>query len=137
VLFYFKKTRVLPLITGSAAVINIALKLLLVPRFGIMAAAWNTAVAYLIPASLVYISAQRLLPLPINWPRLLQIAAFSGLVLLGCQLLPVENAFLSLLLKGVLFTLFVLLLLRMGVLPRRLLDRLPFTNKLPRTGSAT
>jgi len=135
VLFYFKKTGVLPFITGGAAALNILLNLLLVPRFGIMAAAWNTALAYMIPATLVYLAARRLLRLPINAPRLLWIAALSGLVLLGCRWLPGANVGLSLLLKALVYALFLALLLRVGLLPQHLLAKVPLANKMRRAGS--
>ena len=39
-LFYFKKTKLLPMVTGAAAVLNILLNYLLIPRYGAIAAAW-------------------------------------------------------------------------------------------------
>ena len=47
---YSGKTAGIPLMTGLAAATNIGLNLWLVPKFGIVAAAWTTVLAYLILA---------------------------------------------------------------------------------------
>lgn len=58
--FYYKKTKLLPLLTGIAAVCNITLNYLLIPRFGAIAAAWNTYACYAIMLTVYYIMAQRI-----------------------------------------------------------------------------
>jgi len=45
-LFYFKKTRLIPLVTGMAAVVNVGGNFWLVPSFGAIASAWITTVTY-------------------------------------------------------------------------------------------
>jgi O-antigen/teichoic acid export membrane protein len=45
-LFHFKKTKIMPLLTGMAALLNIGLNLCFIPAFGAIAAAWTTAVSY-------------------------------------------------------------------------------------------
>ncbi|MCO6451621.1 MAG: polysaccharide biosynthesis protein [Caldilineales bacterium] len=45
-LFYHQKTRSIPLLTGSAAAVNILVNIWLVPRFGAITAAWSTLLAY-------------------------------------------------------------------------------------------
>lgn len=67
-LFYFKKTGLLPLITGSAAVLNVLLNLLLIPRYGAIAAAWSTLISYGAMLLFYYIIAQNIhrLPYPIG-----------------------------------------------------------------------
>jgi O-antigen/teichoic acid export membrane protein len=57
--FYYKKTKLLPLLTGIAAVCNITLNYLLIPRFGAIAAAWNTYACYGVMFTIYYIIAQR------------------------------------------------------------------------------
>jgi len=61
-IFFYKKTIYLPLITGIAAVLNICLNLLLIPKFGPLAAAWNTFACYAFMAVLYYFLAQRISP---------------------------------------------------------------------------
>ena len=58
-LFFFKKTKVIPLITGSAAAANIVGNLWLVPRYGAMASAWITLATYGLLFLLAYLASQR------------------------------------------------------------------------------
>jgi O-antigen/teichoic acid export membrane protein len=62
-LFYFKKTTLLPIITGSAAILNILLNYFLIPRYGAIAAAWTTLASYGVMLAIYYIVAQRINPL--------------------------------------------------------------------------
>ena len=77
---YTKRTAQIPLYTGIAAVVNVAINLSLVPRYGVMVAAWSTMVAFLVRAVLISIFSLRVFPLPYDYRRLgLSIAL--GLVL--------------------------------------------------------
>ena len=71
-IFYYKKTHVLPIITGISAVLNILLNYLLIPKFGAIAAAWNTLVCYAVMLVIYYIVAQKqsVFPYPI-WRTML------------------------------------------------------------------
>ena len=62
-LFYFKRTKLLPVITGTAAVINILLNYFLIPRYGAIAAAWTTLASYGVMLGIYYVVAQRISPL--------------------------------------------------------------------------
>ena len=62
-LFYFKKTKLLPIITGAAAVLNILLNYFLIPRYGAIAAAWATLVSYGAMLVIYYVVAQNISPL--------------------------------------------------------------------------
>lgn len=44
--YFYKKTRVVPIITLLSAVFNIGMNILLIPRFGALASAWMTAASY-------------------------------------------------------------------------------------------
>ena len=52
-IFYYKKTKLLPIITGLSGVLNIVLNILFIPKYGIIAAAYTTMVSYLLMAILV------------------------------------------------------------------------------------
>lgn len=65
-----KNTVVLAWITGIAALSNIGLNLLLIPRIGIKGAAIATFVGYLLLAILTYLVGQRSYPFPLDWVRL-------------------------------------------------------------------
>ncbi len=45
-LFYHKKTKTIPVLTASAAILNIFLNLWLIPLYGAIAAAWTTTIAF-------------------------------------------------------------------------------------------
>jgi O-antigen/teichoic acid export membrane protein len=77
---YVKRTAQIPLYTGVAAVANISINLLLVPRYGVMVAAWSTLVAFLIRAVLISVYSQRVFPLPYDYRRL-GLTLVLGLVL--------------------------------------------------------
>lgn len=69
-LFYRRKTAYLPLLTGSAAALNIALNLALVPAWGIAAAAWSKVAAYIALAGITFAVGQRVYPIPWEHRRL-------------------------------------------------------------------
>jgi len=93
-LYLEKKTALLPVITISGAVVNIAANFLLIPSFGITGAGLATLVSYAVMAVLMYVFAQRHSPVPYEWGRVLRILAV-GLVTFGAGHLvtpPVPSA---------------------------------------------
>lgn len=79
-LFYQQKTKYLPLITGSAAALNIGMNVALIPRWGIDAAAWNKVMAYVVLAAATYIAGQRVYPMAWEQGRLAKLLAASGVL---------------------------------------------------------
>jgi O-antigen/teichoic acid export membrane protein len=73
--FHVKRTVKLPLLSGLAAAVNIGLNLLLVPRYGAMAAAWTTLVAYVVLFVSVSVATRRFYVIDYKWGR------FAGLIL--------------------------------------------------------
>jgi O-antigen/teichoic acid export membrane protein len=73
--FHMKHTSKLPLLSGLAASVNIGLNLLLVPRYGAVAAAWTTLVAYVVLFVAVSITTRRFYVIDYKWGR------FAGLIL--------------------------------------------------------
>jgi O-antigen/teichoic acid export membrane protein len=83
-LFLRHRTAVLPLITGSAAAANIGLNLWAVPRFGYVAAAWTTLVAYLLMLAAAHLAASRTAVVRYEWRRLAVVgAALAATVAVG------------------------------------------------------
>lgn len=74
-----KQARYYPMITAAAAGLNIALNLWLVPRYGILAAAWTTVAGYALMALLGALISRRLFPIPVQWRRVAGafVAAFA------------------------------------------------------------
>jgi O-antigen/teichoic acid export membrane protein len=81
-----KRARYYPIITAAAAATNVAANFALIPRFGILGAAWATVLSYAVMATLGIRISQRLYPLPLEWPRLLGVALAAG-VTYGLSLL--------------------------------------------------
>jgi O-antigen/teichoic acid export membrane protein len=65
-----KRARYYPLITAAAATTNIAANLLLIPRFGMMGAAWATVFSFAVMAGLGFAVSRRLYPIPFEAGRL-------------------------------------------------------------------
>jgi len=95
-LFYSKRVQSLPFVTGAAALTNIGLNFLLIPRFGYIAAAVTDCIAYIVQVALVYFFAQRAYPLRYEWKRLATLTAFAIGWTLGLAKVTLENAWLDL-----------------------------------------
>ena len=52
----------LPFVVGLGAVINVGLNLLLIPRIGVLGAAWSTLAAYGVMVVFLYLHTRRFLP---------------------------------------------------------------------------
>jgi O-antigen/teichoic acid export membrane protein len=65
-IFFYKKTHLLPLITGSSAGINIVVNLLLIPKYGINGAAIATIISHIWISVISYVMGNRLFK--IKWP---------------------------------------------------------------------
>lgn len=61
-IFHARKTWWMPAISGSAAVVNVGINLVLIPAFGMVGAAWATLIAYLFMALVARIVTNRLRP---------------------------------------------------------------------------
>lgn len=77
-----KKTGLMPLVTGAAAVVNIAGNFILIPIFGMMAAAWTTFLAYFTLAGLLYLLIQRHYYIKYEWNRIGILIGCAGVVYL-------------------------------------------------------
>jgi O-antigen/teichoic acid export membrane protein len=75
-----KKTRVVPFVTGIGAAINIVGNLILIPRWGMMGAAWATLMGYLAMAVVLYITVQKFYPVKYQFQRLAKIVFITGLL---------------------------------------------------------
>jgi O-antigen/teichoic acid export membrane protein len=83
-----KQTRYYPVATISAAAVNVALNFALIPRYGIVAAAWANGVAYAVQAALGYYLSQRYYPIPYEWARLARICGAAAAAYLAATLMP-------------------------------------------------
>jgi O-antigen/teichoic acid export membrane protein len=108
---YLKKlTRRLPFVTGAAAVFTIAFNLLLVPSYGMIAAAWITFLAFFLQALLLWLVVRNSYNVPYEWIRMLKLVMVGGLIL-GLGFVPQLSAWWS---RGILCLLFPVALYLVG-----------------------
>jgi len=112
-----KKARYYPIVTGAAAAVNLALNFALIPRYGMMGAAWATVAAYAVMAGLGGTLSQRLYPIPFERARLLAIVVAAAAVMALVPLAPPAMAP-RLAFKCGLLALFPIALFAAGVLRR-------------------
>ncbi|HET7696455.1 MAG TPA: lipopolysaccharide biosynthesis protein [Vicinamibacterales bacterium] len=83
-----KRTEYYPAATLSAAAVNIVLNFALIPRFGIVGAAWANGAGYAVQAAVGYVFSQRFYPIEYEWGRLIRVCAAAGAATLAARLLP-------------------------------------------------
>jgi O-antigen/teichoic acid export membrane protein len=83
-----KQTRFYPVATISAAAVNVGLNFLLIPRYGIVGAAWANGISYGVQAVLGYRLSQRYYPISYEWGRLARVCAAALTGYLIAILLP-------------------------------------------------
>jgi O-antigen/teichoic acid export membrane protein len=73
-----KRTKLYPLATGTAAAVSLIANLFLIPRYGMLGAAWANALSYATLAAATVGFSWRVYPIPYEWSRLLRIAVAGG-----------------------------------------------------------
>lgn len=73
-----KRTKLYPIATGTAAAVSLLANILLIPRFGMMGAAWANALSYATLAAVTVTFSWRVYPIPYEWSRLLRIVIAGG-----------------------------------------------------------
>lgn len=110
-----KRARYYPVITAVAAAVNLAGNLALIPRFGMLGAAWATVLSYAVTAGLGFLFSQRLYPIPLEWPRLGRVTAAAAGVFALSLLAPAPLLW-ALLVKALALGAFPVLLVALGTL---------------------
>ncbi|MBU3974356.1 MAG: lipopolysaccharide biosynthesis protein [Alphaproteobacteria bacterium] len=88
-----KKTRLLLIAMAIPAGLNVVLNLVLVPRFGLMGAAWATAASFGLGMVATLLMGRRVMPLPIPWESLARCGVATGLMALAVSRLPAIGGF--------------------------------------------
>lgn len=83
-----KKTRRLLLAMAVPAGLNVILNLILVPRFGLMGAAWATAASFGLGMVATLLIGRRVVALPIPWESLARCGVATGIMALVVSRLP-------------------------------------------------
>ncbi len=77
-LMFEKKTHWIPAISLTAGLMNVGLNLVLLPRFGMIAAAWTTLAAFVFMFGMALALGRRIYPLRFEWAQLAGI--FGGMI---------------------------------------------------------
>jgi O-antigen/teichoic acid export membrane protein len=109
-----RKTRSLIWLTGTAAGVNIALNLVVIPAWGMLGAAFATAVAYGLLFGLYYFQAQRVYHTPYDLSRLLRLAVLTAAAA-AVGAIPIEPLIVAIAVKTAVFVAFVVGLRLTGI----------------------
>lgn len=95
-----RSTQYYPVATTIAAVVNIGLNFALIPRYGIMGAAYANAIAYATQAGLAYRFSQRVYPMSYERGRLARVVAAAVLAYLAARAFPEMHPVAGVLVRG-------------------------------------
>jgi O-antigen/teichoic acid export membrane protein len=125
-----KQTKYLALFTWIAALVNVGLNLLLVPRWGVMGSSWATAMTYLFLTIAYALATQRLWPVLYEKRRAISAIALATIFTVGAMYLPALPLVEGIVLKSVYCLIFIALLVSFHAVDRR--EWLAFASLLPR-----
>ena len=95
-----KKTKHLLVAMAIPAGMNVVLNLVLVPRFGLMGAAWATAASFGLGLLATQVIGRRVMALPIPWESLIRCGVATGAMALVVARLPAIGGFAELMLDA-------------------------------------
>lgn len=114
-----KKTKYLAMASWGAALVNIVLNLLLVPRWGMLGSSWAMATTYLALTLAYFLIGQRLWPVVYETRRTMTVVTLTVLFTMGAMALPAPLSLASILLKSGYCLAFVAALVATRVIDRR------------------
>jgi O-antigen/teichoic acid export membrane protein len=106
-LYLKNKTYIIALLTGLAAVTNIILNLLWIPKYGMMGAAYATLISYFIQSLLIHLFAQQIYRIPYEYGKLFTTTLLLGLVFTANYFLDIESLSLAIVIKFFIFLSFL------------------------------
>ena len=86
--FIKKKTNLMIIFTGLAAIVNVIGNIYMMPAFGIMGAALVTLLSYFIMAASIFIANQRIYPIPYDYARIGLLLLILSIVLILYYMFP-------------------------------------------------
>lgn len=123
-LYAEKRTGVVGAVTVAGAVINVALNLLLIPRFGVAGAAWATVLSFALIFFAMQYWSRRLAAVRWEWPRVLRVLAVGSALLLAGRSIEYPTLAAALAMKVLLVAAYPALLFVTGFLAREERDAL-------------
>ncbi len=91
-LFYEKKTNWIPVITVIAGIANVVLNIYLVPKFGVIAAAWTTLFSYALSFILAVCIARFFYPLSWDIPRLVFMGLLALVIVITTNWISIDSS---------------------------------------------
>lgn len=88
-----RRTKRLLAAMAIPAVANVVLNLILVPRFGLMGAAWATAASFGLGLAATLVMGRRVLALPVAWDSLVRCGVATGVMAAAVSVLPPIGGF--------------------------------------------
>jgi len=113
-----RKTKFMAFFAGLTAVFNIILNFLLIPKYGILGAAWATALSYLFLTSTYLFASQKLIFLKLPWQKIYKLVLLSVAAIV---LLPLSwhfSFYQNLILKVIEFLGYLMLLYLLGIIEK-------------------
>jgi len=95
-----RRTKLLLLAMIIPAAANVGLNIVLIPRFGVMGAAWATAISFGLGMVVTLALGRRVLPLPIPWDALIRCLVATGLMAVAVFALPPIGGLLELMMDA-------------------------------------
>jgi O-antigen/teichoic acid export membrane protein len=83
-----KKTQYYPIATSVAAATNVGLNFVLIPRYGMVGAAWANGACYAVQAILGFVFSQRFYQISYDWSRLARVSAAGIVACLAARAVP-------------------------------------------------
>jgi O-antigen/teichoic acid export membrane protein len=133
-LYIEKRTALVPVGTFAGAAVNVVANFLLIPRLGMMGAAWATLLAYAAMALTVYVLVERVYPVQYEFGRIGKIALATAVVLVLASFWTPESALVAFLEKLALVGLFAGLMVAMKFFDER---ELTFLQRVVRLAKPT
>jgi O-antigen/teichoic acid export membrane protein len=82
-----------------AALVNVGLNYLLIPRYGMMGAAWATLIAFVVQTIILVTVSLRYYPIPYQWGRVALLFIAAGGVYAACSFLPPASEMMTVVFK--------------------------------------
>lgn len=76
-----KKNRLVPAVVGAGSLVNLGLNIVLIPRWGIIAASWTTVAGFAVLAVLMLLVSRRYYVIPYQWSRFAKMALAGAVTL--------------------------------------------------------
>lgn len=111
-LYYFKKTKLIPIITISAAAVKIIFAFVLIPYFAVWGAVLSTIIATLFWSITVYIVANKLYKINYQFGLLFRLFVVFSIIFALSIIIPLASVYISLLFKTGLLILFLALIIK-------------------------